>query len=286
MLTRRQSLYVLTGAVATYFGSRVPIFGSSTAPSVLTPEQEEGPFYIPDEHIRKDIRESKPGLPLELSIALVEVTSGKPVTGAAVDIWHCDAGGVYSGFAKLAHMGPPPGGTDGGPDGFPDDDHHDHPMGPPPDGFGGHADGGHGGPGGPPHMGPTDTSRFLRGVQITDAKGIANFTTIYPGWYAGREIHIHLKVHLAGAAQESTYSGGHVCHTGQIFFPDTVNVAVSRTIPYSTSATPRTTKTTDHVYRGQHGDQSLATVRLLPSTGYSAQVTLAVDPAATPTGRV
>ena len=37
---------------------------------------------------------------------------------------------------------------------------------------------------------------YLRGAQVTNRDGVAEFTTIYPGWYPGRTIHIHAKVHL------------------------------------------------------------------------------------------
>jgi protocatechuate 3,4-dioxygenase beta subunit len=38
---------------------------------------------------------------------------------------------------------------------------------------------------------------FLRGTQMTDELGVAEFDTIYPGWYSGRAVHIHFKVHVA-----------------------------------------------------------------------------------------
>src|SRR5580765_1665508 len=53
---------------------------------------------------------------------------------------------------------------------------------------------------------------FCRGVQPTDARGLARFETIYPGWYPGRAVHIHVKVHVHG----------NVVHTGQLYFPDAV----------------------------------------------------------------
>ena len=43
---------------------------------------------------------------------------------------------------------------------------------------------------------PTDDATFLRGAQVTDADGVVRFTTIYPGWYRGRTVHVHLKVHV------------------------------------------------------------------------------------------
>jgi len=51
-----------------------------------------------------------------------------------------------------------------------------------------------GGPGG--GGGPTDEETYLRGAQVTNSEGIVRFTTIYPGWYRGRTVHIHAKVHL------------------------------------------------------------------------------------------
>jgi protocatechuate 3,4-dioxygenase beta subunit len=65
---------------------------------------------------------------------------------------------------------------------------------------------------------------FLRGVQKTDARGVAHFKTIYPGWYPGRTVHIHVKVHVGG---------GNVVHTGQLFFSDKVTDAAYRKAPYS-----------------------------------------------------
>ena len=56
----------------------------------------------------------------------------------------------------------------------------------------------------------------LRGLQKTNANGIATFETIYPGFYAGRAVHIHVKVHVRGS----------VVHTGQLFFPAAATEAV------------------------------------------------------------
>ena len=64
---------------------------------VLTPEQTEGPFYLPLELVREDITEGKPGLPLRLRIAVADINACSMLADAAVDIWHCDAQGYYSG---------------------------------------------------------------------------------------------------------------------------------------------------------------------------------------------
>ena len=59
-------------------------------------------------------------------------------------------------------------------------------------------------------------TNFMRGIQKTDSAGLARFQSVYPGWYQGRAVHIHVKVHL----------GGTVVHTGQFFFNDALTDAV------------------------------------------------------------
>jgi protocatechuate 3,4-dioxygenase beta subunit len=72
--------------------------GVTTRPDcVLTPEQEEGPFYIDLARIRQDIVENRPGVSLALALTVVDSDTCKPIRDAAVDVWHCDALGVYSG---------------------------------------------------------------------------------------------------------------------------------------------------------------------------------------------
>ena len=80
----------------------------STPACVLTTEQEEGPYYIDYQHLRRDITEGKPGVPLRLKIALMHAKRCTPLPDAALDIWHCDALGVYSGFTANHPGGPPP----------------------------------------------------------------------------------------------------------------------------------------------------------------------------------
>ena len=123
---------------------------SALAPScVFNPEQEEGPYYVDRELLRSDITEGKVGVPLRVRVTVVNAKTCAPIPNAALDIWHCDAGGVYSGYTKINPGGP--GGPGGGP-GFPGG----RPPGPPPDGAGGDdmhpgppPNGGQGGRGGP-----------------------------------------------------------------------------------------------------------------------------------------
>jgi protocatechuate 3,4-dioxygenase beta subunit len=79
---------------------------------VLTPEQTDGPYYIPREKVRSNIVEHRPGTPLTLRLTVVDAATCRPLQGAAVDIWHCDAKGIYSGF-ESASVGGAPGGTTG-----------------------------------------------------------------------------------------------------------------------------------------------------------------------------
>ena len=235
----------------------------STPACVLTSEQEEGPYYVDYDKVRRDITEGKQGVPLRLKIALVHAKKCTPLTNVALDIWHCDAVGIYSGFTTQSMNMNRPGGF-GGPGG--------RPPGPPPDGFGPPPGGGR--PGG---HGASDATRFLRGIQPTDANGIAEFSTIYPGWYEGRAIHIHLKVH----------AGGHVAHTGQLFFPEDVTDTIAKLPPYvKHKDVHRTTQVEDMIFEDQHGAGGLVTLsRIEPksdASGFNALVTLAVDPDATP----
>ena len=64
---------------------------------VLAPEQTEGPYYVDDAAVRRDVTDGKTGVALTLRLTVVNVATCKPIRGAAVEIWHCDAGGVYSG---------------------------------------------------------------------------------------------------------------------------------------------------------------------------------------------
>ena len=131
----------------------------------------------------------------------------------------------------------------------------------------------------PPARRHLDATRYLRGVQVTDELGRAEFATLYPGWYDGRTIHIHFKVHV---------DSGHVCHTGQLFFPEEITADIARVEPYSTHLdVHRTLQSEDGVFNGQHGGESIMKLeRLAPRSnagGFLATITLAVDPEATPT---
>ncbi len=72
--------------------------GGATPDCVLTPEEIEGPFYTDLNLVRRDITDGKPGSALEMQITVVDALTCEPIPDATVDIWHADAGGLYSAF--------------------------------------------------------------------------------------------------------------------------------------------------------------------------------------------
>jgi protocatechuate 3,4-dioxygenase beta subunit len=205
--------------------------GATTVPDcALTPEQDEGPFYIDLAQVRGDIVEGRPGVPLALAVAVVDSNTCRLIRNAAVDVWHCDALGAYSGEA-----------TEG-----------------------------------------TDGEAFLRGIQLTDKNGLAEFATIYPGQYPGRTTHIHVKVHTGGRRGDGTYSGGHVSHTGQLFTSDQRDAEVFALPPYNRNTAEITPRNLDGIFRTQGGSSAVLALAPAGSTlardGFAARVTLGVDP--------
>jgi protocatechuate 3,4-dioxygenase beta subunit len=222
-LTRRGSLVRLGGLLATAVGGAglkietsegagPAAVASGAVSCVLTPEQTEGPYYIANEAVRRNITDGRPGMPLWLHAFVVNASTCKPIKAAAVDIWHADAGGVYSGFGSGA-----------------------------------------------------GNRTFMRGVQRTNAKGLALFRTVYPGWYQGRTVHIHVKVHL----------GGNVVHTGQLYFPDGVTDAVYRKQPYSSRPNRDVRNAADSIFRNG-GSRSLLSVKKNSAGVYVATIMMGV----------
>ncbi len=223
--TRRDSLVKAGGLLVAAIGAKAVLSDGATAATdgtgpaavssgavacVLTPEMTEGPYYLPGEKVRRNITEGRPGTPLTLKLKVVNVSTCRAIKGAAVDIWHADAGGTYSGV-----------------------------------------------------QGSVGTT-FMRGIQPTDAAGVAQFLTVYPGWYQGRTVHIHVKVHL----------GGNVVHTGQLFFPDTLTDTVYKAAPYNARGSRDTRNANDSIYVNGGKRSMLAMGR--SGSGYVGAITMGV----------
>lgn len=99
---------------------------------------------------------------------------------------------------------------------------------------------------------------WLRGYQVTDASGMANFRTIYPGWYQGRTAHIHFKVRTYSAAGSKTHE-----FTSQFFFDDTVNHTVFANAPYSSRGTRRTRNANNGIYSARESDGTMVGSHLM-----------------------
>lgn len=89
---------------------------------------------------------------------------------------------------------------------------------------------------------------FLRGLQPTDADGVATFATIFPGHYSGRATHIHVVGRLNGTIlSNGTYSGGSIAHIGQLFFDQDLITEVNTFEPYADNEIAVTLNTDDRV---------------------------------------
>jgi protocatechuate 3,4-dioxygenase beta subunit len=156
---------------------------STNTQCVVTPELTEGPYFVDEMLNRSDIRTDpatgvpRPGVALALELVLSQVAASGcgPLAGALVDLWHCDASGLYSDVSQQR----------------------------------------------------TNGQAFLRGYQLSDANGSARFTTIYPGWYPGRAVHIHFKVRTT-----PTGSSG-LEFTSQLFFDEALTDQVYTQAPYN-----------------------------------------------------
>jgi protocatechuate 3,4-dioxygenase beta subunit len=216
-ITRRTSLLTLGGLAAGVLGWKTTDeaeagpagVASGAIACVLTPEMTEGPYYVDGEKLRSDVRAGRPGTLLTLKLGVVRASTCKPIRNAVVEIWHCDAGGTYSGVQG-------------------------------------------------------NTANFLRGAQKTNASGIATFKTVYPGWYPGRAVHIHVKVHV----------GGNVVHTGQFFLNDAITDAVYKNAPYNARGVRSERNSADSIYVNG-GSKSMLKVKKSGS-GYLGAITMGV----------
>ena len=174
-----------------------------------------------DEKInRSDIRSDptngtvKDGAPLNLTlhVSRIDGSACTPLAGAQVDVWHCDAAGIYS---------------DASDPGF-----------------------------------NTKGQKFLRGYQVTDANGKVQFTTIYPGWYQGRAVHIHFKIRTdPGSASGYEF-------ISQWFFDESLTDQVHAQQPYAAKGYRTLKNEGDNIYQQSAGQTLLNVTK--NGDGYAA----------------
>ncbi len=120
------------------------------------------------------------------------------------------------------------------------------------------------------NAGSTSTT-FLRGVQVTDSNGQVTFTTIFPGWYAGRITHIHAQVYLNDELQQ-----GSAVATTQLAFPIDITTAVYDTSLYTKGQnTSVTSFSADNVFSDGTSTEMLA-LSGNTTDGYTATITASI----------
>jgi protocatechuate 3,4-dioxygenase beta subunit len=197
----------------------------------LWPEQTEGPYHRDVHPQRRDITENLDGLTLRVGLRLLDAGAGNPLTDVPVEVWQADPEGRYSGFQPF-HAQPGQVVTSAS---VPRE-----------------------------IVAPSET--FLRGSQRTDDRGMCAFTTIYPGWYSSRTVHIHLTAHLADR-QVIT----------QLYFPDELTDEVFTHPPYAGRSTRDTRNDTDSIFI-DGGERTVLDLVGNTVDGLTGVLCLAVEP--------
>ena len=235
VLSRREALAFLGATGALLFlgcsdsSATSSDTGDASSSCVVRPELTEGPYYVDEELLRSDIRSDpsdgtiRPGalLALTFNVSRAAANACSPLAGAIVDLWHCDALGVYSDVSDPSFN--------------------------------------------------TSGKKFLRGYQVTGSDGVARFTTIYPGWYQGRAVHIHFKIRSAASAA-SAYE-----FTSQLFFDDSLTDQVHATEPYASKGQRTLRNSGDGIYTS--GGSQLVLDVTGTADGYAATFNIALDTA-------
>lgn len=208
--------------------SSPPSVAPTSSTCVVRPEQTEGPYFINERLNRADIRSNpsdgsiRQGVPLRLvfQVSQIKDQSCLPLSGAIVDVWHCDAEGIYSDVIDRRFN--------------------------------------------------TLGKKFLRGYQITDENGAAEFITIYPGWYPGRAIHIHFKIRATPELQQGSE------FTSQLYFNESLNDHIQAQAPYFKEG-QRTLNSEDGIF--QRGGKQLTIQLTQAAEGYVGRFDIALEQA-------
>ena len=181
-------------------------FGAAQQCTMLK-DSVEGPFYFCTNPGVADIARGQQGAPLVIALRAINAATCQPIPDAVIDVWHCDAKGLYSGQNLAVDEAIKS----------------------------------------PKHAPPVNDDRHCRGALRTDADGIAEFRSIYPGYYVERAIHIHFKVHI----------GNRAFLTNQALLPEADNAAVMAMAPYNM---PRKVK---RISNAQEADWGLQTMKIV-----------------------
>lgn len=194
---------------------------------IARPRHIEGPFFVDHTLNRSDIRSDprtgtmSAGTPVRLTFRVSQLNNGRclPLVNAQVDLWQCDADGLYSDTSDWQES--------------------------------------------------TRGQRFLRGYQLTDKKGLATFTTIYPGWYPNRTVHIHFKIRTDARASTGRE------FTSQIYFEDDLTDIIHAQPAYANHGTRKVRNSRDllFLFRGNRLILPLREER----RGYAGMFDIALD---------
>ncbi|KDN68667.1 hypothetical protein CSUB01_12621 [Colletotrichum sublineola] len=205
---------------------------SGNSSCILTPESTQGPYCkstprslltdkppctisradipvtdVSGEYVRRNLVEDQEGVDIVLNYQVIDVETCEPVPKVYLEMWHCNATGVYSGVIAS-------GNGDSS-----DESNIDN--------------------------------TFLRGIQLTNQDGIAQFESIFPGHYTSRATHIHLLVHTNAMlfANNTLGSVNTASHVGQIFFDQDLISAVEALAPYNKNTQKLTTNAQDAILK-------------------------------------
>lgn len=176
----------------------------------MSPEEMSGPYFVNEKLIRRCIVEDQEGIPLLLNIKIIDSITCKPIEDLLIDIWHCNAFGKYSGWRYI------------NPD-----------LEAPSDDIG--------------TISRTDSSTFLRGAQKTNKDGLVRFCTIFPGFYAGRAIHIHVSARKANVDKRKNEKFYFV---SQLYFNESISSEVTKNELYSPREIKRLKNNEDSIFSG------------------------------------
>ncbi|KAK1997771.1 aromatic compound dioxygenase, partial [Colletotrichum falcatum] len=179
---------------------------SGTRSGMLTPEVTQGPYYVSGEYVRRHLIEDQKGVNIVVDYQVIDVETCEPVPKVYLEMWSCNATGVYGGIVAS--------------------------------GNGDSSDTGN------------INKTFLRGIQLTDDDGVAQFESIFPGHYTGRTNHFHLLVHTNATLFANNTLGGasSSSHVGQAFFDQNLISAVESVAPYNTNTQKLTTNAEDLIF--------------------------------------